>query len=70
MSASQESLGKVGREHTDRMAVVYVRQSTRRQVLEHTVSARVQYALAVAGGHGGAEAIDGIAATHDTCAAT
>ncbi|WP_226900764.1 recombinase family protein, partial [Nonomuraea phyllanthi] len=27
------------------MAVVYVRQSTRRQVLEHTESARVQYAL-------------------------
>ncbi|MFF4619210.1 recombinase family protein [Nonomuraea jabiensis] len=45
MSASQGPPGKVGREHTDRMAVVYVRQSTRRQVLEHTESARVQYAL-------------------------
>jgi DNA invertase Pin-like site-specific DNA recombinase len=45
-SASPGLPGKVRREHTDRMAVVYVRQSTRRQVLEHTESARVQYALA------------------------
>jgi DNA invertase Pin-like site-specific DNA recombinase len=45
MSTSPGSSGKVGREHTDRMAVVYVRQSTRRQVLEHTESARVQYGL-------------------------
>lgn len=41
MSASPGSPGKIRREHTDRMAVVYVRQSTRRQMLEHTESARV-----------------------------
>jgi DNA invertase Pin-like site-specific DNA recombinase len=43
--AMPASPGKIGRQHTDRMAIVYVRQSTRRQVLEHTESARVQYAL-------------------------
>jgi DNA invertase Pin-like site-specific DNA recombinase len=32
--------------HLDRAAVVYVRQSTRHQVLEHTESTRLQYALA------------------------
>ncbi|MBF6303018.1 recombinase family protein [Nocardia amamiensis] len=37
--------GKVSAEHTDRLAVIYVRQSTMRQVVEHTESLRVQYAL-------------------------
>src|SRR6266478_1207094 len=37
---------KVRPEHLDRAAVVYVRQSTRQQVLEHSESARLQYALA------------------------
>src|SRR5271157_773702 len=37
---------KIRPEHLDRAAVVYVRQSTRGQVLEHTESTRLQYALA------------------------
>jgi DNA invertase Pin-like site-specific DNA recombinase len=37
---------KIRAEHLDRAAVVYVRQSTRHQVLEHTESTRMQYALA------------------------
>jgi DNA invertase Pin-like site-specific DNA recombinase len=37
--------GKIRPEHRDRLAVVYVRQSTRQQVLEHTESTRLQYAL-------------------------
>jgi DNA invertase Pin-like site-specific DNA recombinase len=32
--------------HLDRAAIVYVRQSSRQQVLEHTESTRLQYALA------------------------
>ena len=37
---------KVRPEHLDRAAAMYVRQSTRHQVLEHTESTRLQYALA------------------------
>src|SRR5258708_36518330 len=37
---------KVRPEHLDRAAVVYVRQPGRQQVLEHTESTRLQYALA------------------------
>ena len=37
---------KIRPEHLDRAAMVYVRQSTRHQVLEHTESTRLQYALA------------------------
>src|SRR4051794_36847119 len=37
--------GKIRPEHRDRLAVVYVRQSNRQQVLEHTESTRLQYAL-------------------------
>ena len=37
---------KICPEHLDRAAVVYVRQSSRQQVLEHTESTRLQYALA------------------------
>ena|SRR6185437_7785312 len=37
---------KIRAEHLDRAAVVYVRQSTRHQVLEHAESTRLQYALA------------------------
>src|SRR4051794_41741616 len=37
---------KIGRAHLDRVAVVYVRQSTLAQVREHTESTARQYALA------------------------
>jgi DNA invertase Pin-like site-specific DNA recombinase len=37
--------GKVTAEHCDRLAVMYVRQSTLRQVHENTESAKMQYAL-------------------------
>jgi DNA invertase Pin-like site-specific DNA recombinase len=37
---------KIRPEHLDRAAVVYVRQSGRQQVLEHSESTRLQYALA------------------------
>jgi DNA invertase Pin-like site-specific DNA recombinase len=37
---------KIRPEHLGRAAVVYVRQSTRHQVLEHSESTRLQYALA------------------------
>jgi DNA invertase Pin-like site-specific DNA recombinase len=37
--------GKTTEEHRDRLAIVYVRQSTRQQVLEHGESTRLQYAL-------------------------
>jgi len=37
---------KIRPEHLDRAAIVYVRQSTRQQVLEHSESTRLQYALA------------------------
>jgi hypothetical protein len=41
-----ERLGsKVGDRHLERLAVVYVRQSTRRQVLDHGESTRLQYGL-------------------------
>ena len=36
---------KIRAEHLGRAAVVYVRQSSRQQVLEHTESTRLQYAL-------------------------
>ena len=39
------SADKIRPEHRDRAAVVYVRQSSRQQVLEHTESTRLQYAL-------------------------
>ena len=38
---------KIRPEHRDRGAVVYVRQSSRQQVLEHSESTRLQYAPAV-----------------------
>jgi DNA invertase Pin-like site-specific DNA recombinase len=37
--------GKIRPEHHDRMAVIYIRQSTAQQVLEHSESTRLQYAL-------------------------
>ena len=37
---------KVRPEHLGRAAIVYVRQSSRQQVLEHSESTRLQYALA------------------------
>ena len=43
----QERLeGKIGPRHRDRLAVVYVRQSTAAQVQVHTESTRLQYGLA------------------------
>jgi len=39
------SENKISSGHRDRLAVVYVRQSTRRQVLEHQESTRLQYGL-------------------------
>jgi DNA invertase Pin-like site-specific DNA recombinase len=41
-----QPLQKIRPEHLDRAAVVYVRQSSRQQVLEHSESTRLQYALA------------------------
>ena len=41
-----QPLQKIRPEHLDRAAVVYVRQSTKQQVLEHPESTRLQYALA------------------------
>jgi DNA invertase Pin-like site-specific DNA recombinase len=41
-----QSQEKIRPEHRDRAAVVYVRQSSRQQVLEHSESTRLQYALA------------------------
>ena len=41
-----QSPEKIRPEHRDRAAVVYVRQSSRQQVLEHSESTRLQYALA------------------------
>ena len=38
--------GKVRPEHRDLAAIIYVRQSTRRQLIEHQESTRLQYALA------------------------
>ncbi len=38
--------GKIQRHHLDKLAVVYVRQSTPRQVLEHRESTDIQYKLA------------------------
>jgi hypothetical protein len=38
--------GKVEPWHRDRLAVVYVRQSTPQQVVEHQESTRLQYGLA------------------------
>ena len=38
--------GKIAAHHRDRLAVVYVRQSTLRQVAQNTESAKLQYALA------------------------
>jgi DNA invertase Pin-like site-specific DNA recombinase len=41
-----EHLGqKVTGRQTDRLAVIYVRQSTRQQVIDHGESTRLQYAL-------------------------
>jgi DNA invertase Pin-like site-specific DNA recombinase len=37
--------GKVGARHLERLAVVYVRQSTRQQVADHGESTRLQYGL-------------------------
>jgi hypothetical protein len=43
--ASERPGSKVGDRHRERLAVVYVRQSTRRQVVDHQESTRLQNAL-------------------------
>jgi len=50
---------KIRSEHFGRAAVVYVRQSSRQQVLEHSESTRLQYALARAGRGAGLGAVAG-----------
>ena len=45
--------GKIQGWHRDRLAVVYVRQSSRQQVLDHGESTRLQYGLAGPGGRAG-----------------
>jgi DNA invertase Pin-like site-specific DNA recombinase len=40
-----QSSGKIGPSHLERLAVVYVRQSTAQQVLDHQESTRLQYGL-------------------------
>jgi hypothetical protein len=44
---------KVGPRHWERLAVVYVRQSTVQQVAVHQESTRLQYGLADRGGRAG-----------------
>jgi len=47
LARPQERLeGKVGPRHRDRLAAVYVRQSSAQQVHDHTESTRLQYGLA------------------------
>ena len=46
MLVQERSAGKVQGRHRDRLAVVYVRQSSRQQVAEHGESTRLQYGLA------------------------
>ena len=48
-----QSQEKIRPEHRDRAAVVYVCQSSRQRVLEHSESTRLQYALAGLGGGAG-----------------
>ena len=43
---SERLVGKVGPRHRDRLAAVYVRQSTAQQVQDHQESTRLQYGLA------------------------
>ena len=40
-----QSSSKIGPSHLERLAVVYVRQSTAQQVLDHQESTRLQYGL-------------------------
>ena len=46
MLVQERSGGKVQGRHRDRLAVVYVRQSSRQQVADHGESTRLQYGLA------------------------
>jgi len=55
-----ERLGsKVSDRQLERLAVVYVRQSTRQQVLDHGESTRLQYGLVGAGGRAGLAGLAG-----------
>jgi len=44
-SSSPERSGKIAAHHLDRLAVVYIRQSTAQQVLDHRESTALQYGL-------------------------
>src|ERR1700750_3271405 len=46
MLPHEHSKGKIQGWHRDRLAVIYVRQSSRQQVADHGESARLQYGLA------------------------
>ena len=45
-SVPDDLCGKIHDDHRQRLAIVYVRQSTRRQVIENSESTQLQYALA------------------------
>jgi hypothetical protein len=53
------SIERIRAAHTDRVAIVYVRQSSRQQVLEHSESTRLQYGLVGAGRRAGVAAFAG-----------
>ena len=46
MLAGERGDGKIQGRHRDRLAVIYVRQSSRQQVADHGESTRLQYGLA------------------------
>jgi hypothetical protein len=46
MLSHEHGEGKIQGWHRDRLAAVYVRQSSRQQVLDHGESTRLQYGLA------------------------
>ena len=45
MLSHEHGEGKIQGWHRDRLAAVYVRQSSRQQVLDHSESTRLQYGL-------------------------
>ena len=51
--------GKIQGWQRDRLAIVYVRQSSRQQVVDHGESTRLQYGLARPGGRAGLACVPG-----------
>jgi hypothetical protein len=51
--------GKIRGWHRDRLAAVYVRQSSRQQVADHGESTRLQYGLGRPGGRAGLARVPG-----------